>query len=121
MCDLSEKFCLPKNYFDVVLIAHFFHLIENDKNKINEFVELVSDGGLLVLVFKTKRIEQFEPIKINLLKYLIKVLRKLLFSKNKMTKINCDLINNELNKLGLDLIKEAETTNNKVLIFRKTK
>ena len=121
LCDLSEKFCLLKNYFDVVLIAHFFHLIENYKNKINEFVELVSDGGLLVLVFKTKRIEQFEPIKINLLKYLIKVLRKLLFSKNKMTKINCDLINNELNKLGLDLIKEAETTNNKVLIFRKTK
>jgi hypothetical protein len=49
------------------------------------------------------------------------VLRKLLFSKNKMTKNNCELINNELNKLGLDLIKEAETTNNKVLIFRKTK
>ena len=121
LCDLSEKICLPKNYFDVELIAHFFHLIENDKNKINEFVELVSDGGLLVLVFKTKRIEQFEPIKVNLLKYLIKVLRKLLFSKNKITKINSDIIKDELNKMGLDLIKEAETTNNKVLIFRKTK
>ncbi len=117
--DILDINKLDKNCYNVLFASHIFHLIENNDILFKEYAKKICSNGIFVFVIKTKRIPKTNLHKTKFINILTNLLRKILFSKYKNIPPNIQNLTKNLLELGFTNILETDTTNNKVLIFRK--
>ncbi len=118
ICDITNNIEINNEKYEIIFAAHILHAFQYDRKVLNKILNLLRENGFFVLVIKTKKIKKQTKPTYNSIRFIIILLRKILFSRTKKYYSFNENINKEILDLGLYEISDVETSNNRVLIYR---